>query len=170
LAARPRARKCAAWPMREDTFRPIILVVEEDVKTAAGEAAHVAICGDPIVGRALALVRSAHYEARLVPVDASGEPGPLGDARVVVLTPAPGLSSGRREALITTLWERAAAAGTPVLELTAFSEGMRARPAHGMVPWPCSTKELERRIEVALSAAGARQEGERAWAGERRHS
>jgi hypothetical protein len=137
--------------MREDIFRPIILAVKEGVKAAAGEAAHIAICGDPIVGRALALLlRSDYYEVRFVPVDASGEPGPLRDARVVVLAPPSGLSSGRREALITTLKKRAAVANIPVLELTAFSEGMRAEPAQGTVPWPCSTEELERRIEEAL--------------------
>jgi hypothetical protein len=87
-----------------------------------------------------------------------------------VLATTPGLSPGRREALITTLRERAAAVGIPALELTAFSEVMRARPRLGTVPWPCSTEELGRRIVAVLSATDARQEDKRARTRERRNS
>ena len=145
--------------MRPGAFEPIIAVVDEDPKPAVP----VAICGDPVVGRALALLlRASSYEGRLLPLDDSGDPGSLRDAQVVVLAPTPGLSPGRREALITTLKERAAAVGIPVLELTAFSEGAWAKPTPGTVPWPCSTEALRRRIVEALPATDARQEGKRA--------
>jgi hypothetical protein len=124
-----------------------------DVGTVASDPAAsvtVAVCGDPVVGRALALLlRPARYEARFVPIAASGEPGPLADAQVVVLVPTPGLNAGQREVLVGAVRERVV--GIPVLELVACWAG--AERGHGAVPWPCSTKELEQRIEEALCAA-----------------
>ena len=95
------SRKCAVRPMWPVAFSPIIVGVSADPKTAAKEAtqlgamgteasdrpasAIVAVCGDPVVGQALALLlRSARYEATFVRVGASGEPGPLGNLRAVV--------------------------------------------------------------------------------------
>jgi hypothetical protein len=154
--------------MRHVAFSCMILGVTVNPKTAAQEAVSlrnveteasdraasatvaVAVCGDPVVGRALALLlRPARYEARFVPVVASGEPGPLGDAQVVVLVPTPGLNVEQREELVGAVRERVA--GIPVLELVAcWVQGKRG---HGAVPWPCSTEELEQRIEEALCAA-----------------
>ena len=82
--------------MRQGTFGPIMVAVDEDPKPAVP----VAICGDPVVRRALALLlRASNYEGKLMPLDPSGEPGSLRDARVVVRAPTLGLSPGRREAL-----------------------------------------------------------------------
>ena len=162
------SRKCAVRPMRRVAFFRMIMGVRTNPKIAAKEAAAlrdvgngpsdrpvsatVAICGDPVVGRALALVlQPARYEARFVPVLATGEPGSLGDAQVVVLAPTPGLTAGQREVLVGTIRERLA--GVPVLELVACwtEQGHDA----GAVPWPCRTEELEQRIEDALRAAAA---------------
>jgi hypothetical protein len=158
--------KCAVRPMRRGAFGPIIVVVRTNLKTAAKEAVPlrevgtqasdrpasvtVAVCGDPVVGRALALLlQPARYEARFVPVIASGEPGPLGDAQVVVLVPTPGLNVRQREALVGAVREREPS--IPVLELVTCWP--RAEPGRGTVPWPCSTEELQQRIENALWAA-----------------
>jgi hypothetical protein len=163
--------------MRRGPLGPIIVAVRTNLKTAAKEAVSlrevgtqasdrsaavtVAVCGDPVVGRALALVlQPARYEARFVPVIASGEPEPLGDAQVVVLVPTPGLNVRQRAALVGAVREREPS--IPVLELVACWR--RTEPGCRTVPWPCSTEELQQRIEDALCAAagdgGERQEEE----------
>jgi hypothetical protein len=152
--------------MRGGVFR-VIIVAERTNLTAAAKgviplgnagtessdrpaSARVAICGDPVVGQALALLlRSSRYEARFVPVGASGEPGPLDDVRVVVLVPTPELNAGQRKVLVGAF--REAMVGIPVLELVP--SWARAEPGHQAVPWPCNTEELERRIDEALCAA-----------------
>ena len=115
----------------------------------------VAICGDPVVGRTLALLlRSSLYEARFMTTSSLDEPGALEDVRLVVLTPTWELNAGGCEALLASLREASDAAKVPILELTSSSGGTRngharLRPDH-TVSWPCSTEELERRIEAAL--------------------
>ena len=116
----------------------------------------VAICGDPVVGRALALLlRSSLYDARFMTTSSLDEPGALEDVRLVVLTPTWELNAGGCEALLASLRDRSDAPKVPpILELTSSSGGARngharLRPDH-TVSWPCSTEELERRIEAAL--------------------
>src|SRR3712207_479598 len=127
--------------MRRVGFSRMIVGVEANPKIAAKKAVSVpdvqteandqlasatvavAVCGDPIVGRALALLlQPARYEARFVPVIGSGEPGPLGDAQVVVLAPTPGLNVRQREVLVGAVREKVAS--IPVLELVG--RGTRA--------------------------------------------
>ena len=116
----------------------------------------VAICGDPVVGRTLVLLlRSSLYDARFMTTSSLDEPGSLEDVRLVVLTPTWELNAGGCEALLASLRDRSDAAKVPpILELTSSSGGARngnarLRPDH-TVSWPCSTEELERRIEAAL--------------------
>jgi hypothetical protein len=154
--------------MRRVAFSRMIVGVEANPKTAAKKAVSlgdvgteasdhlpsatvtVAVCGDPVVGRALALLlQPDRYEARFVPVIASGEPGPLGDAQVVVLVPTPGLNIRQREVLVGAVREKVAS--IPVLELVG--RWTQAESGHGAVPWPCSTEELEQRIDDALCRA-----------------
>jgi hypothetical protein len=154
--------------MRRAAFSRMIVDVEANPKTAAKKAVllrgvgteasdnlasatvAVAVCGDPVVGRALALLlQPARYEARFVPVLGSGELGPLGDAQVVVLAPTPGLNVRQRETLVGAVREKVAS--IPVLELVG--RWTQTQSGHGAVPWPCSTEELEQRIETALCAA-----------------
>jgi hypothetical protein len=124
-----------------------MVAMDEDPRTIVP----VAICGDWVVGQALALLLGPYgYEARLVPLEDLDDPGRLGNAGVVVLAPTPSLSSVRRETLVSMLRKGAVVAGIPVLELTELPGRTRVRPTPEKVPWPCSTEELERRIEVAL--------------------
>ena len=115
----------------------------------------VAICGDPVVGRTLALLlRSSLYDARFMTASSLDEPGSLEDVRLVVLTPTWELNAGGCEALLASLRDRSDAAKVPILELISASGGARnghawLRPDH-TVSWPCTTEELERRIEAAL--------------------
>lgn len=116
------------------------------------------ICGDPVVGRALALLlRSSLYDARFLSASSLSEPGSLEGVRLLLLTPTWDLSAESREALLASLKGASAAAEAPILELTSsFGEARngeaRLGPEH-TVPWPCSTEELERRVQAALLAA-----------------
>ena len=130
----------------DDTLRDV--VTEAPYWQAA---VPLAICGEPVVGRALALLlRGPRYNTRFVSVASSGELASLEGVRLLLLAPTPGLSALRREDLVTTLREATAVAGIPMLELFAFPERAQARHAH--MPWPCSTEQLERCIEAALLA------------------
>lgn len=112
----------------------------------------VAVFGDPVVGRALALLlRGPRYDTRFLSAFSPGELGSLKGIRLVLLTPTPGWSATRRECLVVAAMD----GGIPILELVtsfvryAHGEG-GVEAGCGTIPWPCSTEELERRIEDAL--------------------
>jgi hypothetical protein len=115
----------------------------------------VAICGDPVVSRTLALLlQGSLYDARFLTASALGEPGSLEGVRLLLLTPTWELDADRREALMASLRDASDAAKAPILELTSSFGGarnghLRLRPDH-IVYWPCSTEELKRRIQAAL--------------------
>jgi hypothetical protein len=86
-------------------------------RCAGSSRVALAIFGDPIVGRALALLlRGPRYDARFLPTSSveSGSPEGVG---LVLLAPMPDLCSGRRGAIVASLIDKAAAVGAPVLEL-----------------------------------------------------
>ena len=119
----------------------------------------VAVCGDAVVGRALVLLLGGpRYDVRFVPASSLDEPGALEGVELVLLTPTWELNGEGRDALLASLRGTPGAAETPILTLTSsFSEGtqnedVRAGLEH-TVSWPCSTEELERRIQAALLAA-----------------
>ena len=131
----------------------------------------LAICGEPVVGRALALVlRGPRYDTRFVSAFSPDEVASLEGVHLLLLTPTPGLSPIRREALLAALAEVTAVADIPMLELVASPE--LVEPRHAQMPWPCSAEQLERFIEAVLLARareGDRREGLRAGSpGERR--
>ena len=133
-------------------------------------AVALAICGEPVVGRALArLLRGPRYDTRFVSASLLGETASLEGVRLLLLAPTPDLGAVRREALLAALAE-VTAAGIPMLELVAFPE--RAKPRHAHMSWPCSAEQLKRCIEAVLLARGCegnRREGLRAGGpGERR--
>jgi hypothetical protein len=145
--------------MDVETAKDVRRMAHEDVtlKEVVTETPHrqgavpLGICGEPVVGRALALLlRSPRYNTRFVSVSSSGEVASVEGIRLMLLAPTPGLSVERREALLASLGEAAAVAGIPMLELTAVSE--RVEPRHAQMPWPCSAEQLERRIEAVLLA------------------
>jgi hypothetical protein len=111
----------------------------------------VAIFGEPIVGRALALLlRGARYDTRFVSASSPGEATLLEGVHLLLLVPTPNLSAEHREALLAGLGEATAVADIPMLELVAFPE--RTGQRHAQVRWPCSAEQLERCIETALLA------------------
>lgn len=110
----------------------------EDRSTDAGNHGVLAICGDPIVGRALVLLlRGARYEVRFLPDPA--DPADLEGVQLVLLTPG-------AEGFADADYFR----DFPVLELVSFGAGREPFPLRHLVPWPCHTEELRRRIEDAL--------------------
>ena len=119
----------------------------------------LAVCGDPVVGRALALLlRGPRYDARFLPVSSLNEPGVLEDVRLLLLTPTPESSVGYHETLVASLRDEAAAAKIPIMELVVSPEKTRNGKAQDdrLVPWPCRTEELKRRIEAVLLATTSR--------------
>lgn len=115
------------------------------------------VCGEPVVGRALVLLlRGSGYDARFLPASDFGEPGTLEGVRLLLLTPISELSTERRDTLLAFLKHAPAIAEIPILELATTSTGIREGGAldksEYVVPWPCSTEELEQRIEAILLA------------------
>jgi hypothetical protein len=116
------------------------------------------VWGDPVVGQALVLLlRGAGYEANFLPASLSGKPISLKGSQLLVLTPTPQLSTGKRDTLLASFLENTpSAAEIPVLELTILPsretrEGKAPNESSWHeVPWPCRINELEQWIETAL--------------------
>jgi hypothetical protein len=131
--------------------------IEETPYPASATTIGVAVTGDPVVGRALVLLlQDPRYDVRFVPTSSLSEPESLKDIQLVLLTPMWELNGEGHDALLASLRGAPGAADTPILELTssggARNGEARLGPEH-TVPWPCSTEELERRIQATLFAA-----------------
>jgi hypothetical protein len=119
--------------------------------------ATLGICGDAVVGHTLALLLRDpdYYNARFLPTQSLGEAQEAlkNDVWLLVLTPTPELSLERRNALVKSLKELSEAGNIPVLELAINFEARQEEEAGNeswhMVPWPCRSQELEKRIEAA---------------------
>ena len=122
----------------------------------------LAVCGDPVVGRALVLLlQEPRYDVKFLPISSLNEPGVLEGVQLLLLAPMPELSIGYHEALLASLRDEAAAAKIPILELVVSPDKTRGGKAYddGLVqaaPWPCRIEELKRRIEVVLLATTSR--------------
>ena len=119
--------------------------------------------GDQVVGQALALLlSSAGYETRFLPASSLIAPGTFKDVQILLLPPMPKLSIERREALMASLKDAPRGREILVLELVTPSEKSRAgasqKETWRAVPWPCSIKDLERRIEAALAVSTQQQQ------------
>lgn len=117
----------------------------------------LAVLGNPVVGRALALLlRGPGYDARFLPASSSSEPGSLEGVRLLLLAPTPELSTERRQAFLALLRDVPGVLEMPVLELVGPSEQVWEGGARDgswyATPWPCSIEELKRSIETALLA------------------
>lgn len=109
----------------------------------------VALIGeDPVVDGVLKqLLGGIGYRAVTLAASAAGADGSLDGVHLLLL--APGLRVEVREAALISLAAAPDTASIPVLEL--ISDLTEAREVRGqIVPWPCRTEELERRIESAL--------------------
>ena len=125
--------------------------------------ATLAVCGDPIICRALVLLlRGPDYDVKYLPVASLGAPGALAGVQVLLL--ALERDATHREALLDGLKEATDATKIHVLELTAAHEDRPEWPrgyvrSNRGVPWPCSTEELKRYIGQTLFNAPPALEG-----------
>jgi|SRR5215207_3327579 len=116
----------------------------------------LAVCGDPVICRALVLVlQGPEYNARFLPASSLDEVRTLEDVQILLL--APGWVTERREASLTELGGLMSKIKMPTLELVAAFEerGERRRlPAWSdrRVHWPCSTDELKRHIRATVES------------------
>ncbi len=111
--------------------------------------------GDAFVGRALELLlRSAECDVTFMSEPPWDEPGLLDGFGLILL--APGLSARCREALQALVGATPVAAKIPVLELVSNAQESSQGGAGHLVPWPCQTEDLQRRIKAALLAGSER--------------
>ena len=120
----------------------------------------LAVWGDPVVSRALVLLlRGSGYDARFLNASFLGEPGLLEGIQLLLITPTPKLNTKRRKALLGALRDTPEAVRIAIVELVTTFGGTGERGARerweSVVPWPCRTEELERRIEATLLASRA---------------
>ncbi len=123
----------------------------------------VILGGGLLVGRALELLlRSADCNVRFLGepslhVSELGGPGPLDGVRLLIL--APGVSAGCREDVLALIGARTAEARIEVLELVDDRQEVLVG-AREVLPWPCRTEDLKRRVMAALlDGSGASQGG-----------
>ena len=118
----------------------------------------VILGGSVLIGRALELLlRSADCNVRFLrepslvepPLDESelGVLGPLDGVRLLIL--APGASAGCREDALALIGARTAEARIEVLELGDDRQEALVG-AWEVLPWPCRTEDLKRRVMAAL--------------------
>jgi hypothetical protein len=117
----------------------------------------LAVCGDPIVSRALVLLlRGLSYDTRFLPVSSLSEPEVLESVQLLLFAPTPELSTEHRNALLASLKDTPGAEEVPVLELVAASEevqeGEARKGSEYVLSWPCRAEELKRRIQAILPA------------------
>ena len=121
-------------------------------------AAQVVILGGGVlVGRALELLlRSANCNVRFMGEPSLGESG-LGElgmlegVRLLIL--APGASAGYREDVLALVGATTAEARIEVLELAELAADDRQEALVGaryVLPWPCRTEDLKRRVMATL--------------------
>jgi hypothetical protein len=113
----------------------------------------VAILGcDTVVGRSLSvLLEGSGYETTLLDAYPTGVVDELLDgAHLLILTPR--VDQGVREAFLGAMGKsKPQKAEMPVIALhTALEEDLPEKEGVISVPWPCETKVLVERIEVAL--------------------
>ena len=126
--------------------------------TLPASAEVVILGGGALVGRALELLlRSADCNVRFLGepslsrpslhVSELDGPGPLDEVRLLIL--APGASAGCREDALALIGARTAEARIEVLEL-GDDRQEALFGAWEVLPWPCRTEDLKRRVMAAL--------------------
>lgn len=113
------------------------------------------VCGDPVVGQALVLLLRSHcLDVKFLSASALVEREALSGVRLLLLAPTHGLSAADSERFLATI-KAAGSMGVTLLELvTGLEAGDEKKRQIGRaypVPWPCSTEELRRHVDLALS-------------------
>ena len=118
----------------------------------------VILGGGVLVGRALELLLgSADCNVRFLDEPSPSASEMLDGVRLLIL--APGASAGCREDALALIGARTAEARIEVLELVDDRQETLVG-AREVLPWPCRTEELKRRVMAALlDGPGASQDG-----------
>ena len=132
---------------------PPVRGIETDPHPDSGPVV-LAICGDPVVGRALVLLlRNSSYDVRYLAAPFLRRSGALENIRLLLLTPV--LDSRCQKALSEALENNPD--GTrklwtlkPVASTGGEQERGAPREPEHTIPWPCTTEELKQRIEAIL--------------------
>lgn len=128
---------------------------DRDEKTSSQGLVALAVCGDPVVSRALVLLlQDSRYDVRYLSTSSLSETGSLEDFRLLLLVPLPELNPERRRSLSASLRDTSGTAEVQVLELVTPSRETQEGEARGAlwhtIPWPCKIEELKQRIEAVL--------------------
>ncbi len=116
----------------------------------------LAVCGDPIISRALVLIlRGPEYDVRYLPAASLSVAGTLAGVQILLLALERGAE--RRRIVLELLDSATDADGVHILELTAGLESIperRLKPsrAEHKISWPCSTEQLKQHINTALTS------------------
>jgi hypothetical protein len=116
----------------------------------------LAICGDPVVAQALALLlRGSGYGTRILSESSLNNPKAVKGVKLLLLTPTLNLRSEERKAFLASLSDVRQITKIPVLELVPLSretrEGETRDELWYRLPWPCRIEQLERGIEAVLA-------------------
>lgn len=115
----------------------------------------LAVCGDPIICRALVLLlRGPGYDVRYVPAASLSVAGTLTGVQVLLL--ALEREAEPRRVILELLDHATDAGGVHILELSDGFESepewrRESAPAERKISWPCSTEQLKRHINNALA-------------------
>jgi hypothetical protein len=129
--------------------------LEAEATIGSGPQTTLAVCGDPIICRALVLIlRGPDYEVRYLPTDSLNVAGALTEVQILLLALERGTE--RRRMVLELLDSAKDADGVHILELTAGFESIaerRRQPARAerKISWPCSIEQLKQHINTALT-------------------
>lgn len=124
----------------------------------------LAVCGDPIAGRALVLLLNGYgYSVRFVPASSLGDPESLEGVRLLLLMLTADLHPDRGEDALRSIEAAVASSGIPTLKLLSSEEVWDAELSEGterVMFWPCSTELLRQHIQAALCEGRSPDHGE----------
>ncbi len=117
------------------------------------DSTSLAVCGDSVAGRALALLlQGVGCAAKFVPSTALDRPDSLAGVEVILLRLTPELSVHHRETLTKKLQNAAELHRIPIIQLAAVSETRQEKvpdKTQYTLAWPCSTEEILQSIATA---------------------
>jgi len=117
---------------------------------------NIAVWGDPVIAKALALLlRSSGYDTRVLSDSSLDNPKVVKGVELLLLTPTLNSKSEQRKAFLASLSNVREITKIPVLELVSYPgetrEGETQDELWYRLPWPCRTEKLNQWIEATLA-------------------